>query len=250
MTSTTSRVPGAGPAAGESALMHNGWRVAGRAASSVITVVVAMVAALAAVIATATHFARDGQYTAFGHPVMTVLSGSMTPVIRTGDLIVDNPVTAAQARDLHVGQIISVREAPGSQAIITHRIIAVTVSQGAVNYVTKGDANNAPDTPLRPASDVIGVFRFAIPRGGYVLAALHRPLVLGLLLASPVLWFLAGPLFQLARRLDEPDAGAWAEPARPKKGPVEKAFAEKVRAERRAAMNDDAFRKGQARPPP
>ena len=205
MTSTTSRVSRTGSAAGVSTTVHNGWRRAGRAVSSVITVLVSMVAALAVVITIATHFSRDGQYTAFGHPVMSVLSGSMTPVIRTGDLIVDNPVTAAQARNLHVGQIISVREAPGSQAIITHRIVAVKVSHETVSYVTKGDANNAPDTPLRPASDVIGVFRFAIPRGGYVLAALHRPLVLDLLLASPVLWFLAGPLFQLARRLDEPE---------------------------------------------
>jgi signal peptidase len=137
---------------------------------------------------------------------MTVLSGSMTPVIRTGDLIVDNPVTAAQARQLHAGQIISVRETPYSHSVITHRIIAVQVHAGVVNYVTKGDANNAPDTVLRPSSDVIGVFRLAVPRGGYILAALHRPLVLGLLLASPVLWFLAAPLYRLARRMDEDPA--------------------------------------------
>jgi signal peptidase len=193
--------------------MHNGWRVAGGVVSTIITVLVSIVAVLAIILAIATHFSRDGQYTAFGHPVMTVLSGSMTPVIRTGDLIVDNPVTATQASDLHVGQIISVRDAPGSQTIITHRIVAVKVVHGAVSYVTKGDANNAPDTPLRPAPDVVGVFRFAIPRGGYVLSALHHPLVLGLLLASPFLWFLAGPLFQLARRMDEQNDGPLADSA-------------------------------------
>ena len=58
------------------------------------------------VIAVATHISRDGGYTAFGHPVMTVLSGSMAPVIRTGDLIVDNPVTPAQASTLQPGQIV------------------------------------------------------------------------------------------------------------------------------------------------
>jgi signal peptidase I len=80
-----------------------------------MTMLVCMVATLAIVIAVATHTSRNGQHAAFGHPVMTVLSGSMTPVIRTGDLIVDDPVTAAQARNLRVGQIISVREAPSSQ---------------------------------------------------------------------------------------------------------------------------------------
>jgi signal peptidase len=191
----------------------SGWHLAARAASSVAAVLISMTAALAMVIAIASHFSPDGQYRAFGHPVMAVLSGSMTPVIRTGDLIVDGPVTAAQAGHLHVGQIISVLEAPGSHTIITHRIVAVKVVDGAVGYVTKGDANNAPDTTLRRASDVIGVFRFAIPRGGYALSALHRPLVLGLLFASPVLWFLAGPLFRLARRMDEPDAREPAESA-------------------------------------
>lgn len=87
-----------------------------------------------------------------------------------------------------------------------------------MGYVTKGDANNAPDSPLRPALDVIGVFWFAIPRGGYILGAVHRPLVLGLLLTSPVLWFLAGPLWQLARRIDEPTGRKPAESAGEGKG--------------------------------
>jgi signal peptidase len=191
---------------------RNGWRAAGRAASALGIVVLSVAAALATVLAVATHLSRDGACTAFGHPVMTVLSGSMTPVIRTGDLIVDNPVTPAQASSLLPGQIISVREAPGSRKIITHRIVAVKVAHGAVSYITKGDANNAPDGTLRPASDVVGVFRFAVPRGGYLLAALHRPLVLGLLLASGLLALLAGPLFQLARRMDAPDEGDWRHP--------------------------------------
>jgi signal peptidase I len=198
---------------------HNGWRAAGQAASAVGIVLLSVTAVLATVIAIATHFSRDGTYTAFGHPVMTVLSGSMTPVIRTGDLIVDNPVTPAQASSLRPGQIISVREAPGSHKLITHRIVAVQVAHGIVSYVTKGDANNAPDGTPRPASEVVGVFRFAIPRGGYVLAALHRPLVLGLLLASPLLLLLAGPLFQFARRMDTPGDGDWRYPPTPKDWP-------------------------------
>jgi signal peptidase len=84
-----------------------------------------------------------------------------------------------------------------------------TTTGGAVAYITKGDANNAPDADPRPAKDVVGVFQRAIPRGGYILNALHQPLVLGLLLAAPVLWFIAGPLFEMARKMDEPavDAG-------------------------------------------
>ena len=172
--------------------------------STLFTIIVVMVACVAVVLAAATHFSPKGQYTVFGHPVMIVLSGSMSPVIRTGDLIVDDPVTAAQAEHLQVGQIISFRDAPGSQTVFTHRIVGIEHSGGQVFYITKGDANNAADAALRPASDVIGVFSTDIRRGGYLLNALHDPLVLGLLLASPVLWLLAGPLYRWARESDEP----------------------------------------------
>jgi len=191
-------IPAPAPVAGPSA-----WRYFRGVVSTVITVLAVVVACLALVLAVATHFSPRGQYRAFGHPVMIVLSGSMTPVIRTGDLVIDNAVSPAQARHLHVGQIVSVRDTPGSLTIITHRIVGVVRHGASVSYITKGDANNAADAVPRPAADVVGVFSTDIPRGGYILKALHEPLVLGLLLASPVLWFLAGLFFRWAREMDE-----------------------------------------------
>jgi signal peptidase len=128
----------------------------------------------------------------------------MSPVIKTGDLVVDDRVSTTQAEHLKVGQIISFREAPGSQTIYTHRIVGIEHLGGTVSYITKGDANGSPDTALRPSSDVIGVFAFAVPRGGYFLNALHKPLALFLILVSPVLWFLAGPLYKRAGEMDQP----------------------------------------------
>jgi signal peptidase len=178
-----------------------------RVCSALTAVLVATAAALVAVLAVATHLSPQGQYGAFGHPVLTVLSGSMTPVIRTGDLIVDDPVTPAQARRLRPGEIISFRAAPGSPVIITHRIVQRQVDRGIVNYVTKGDANNAPDAILRPAADVVGVFHYSIRDGGYILSALHRPLVVVMFLASILFWLLAGPFYRLAANLDKRQHG-------------------------------------------
>jgi len=179
------------------------WRRISSAVGTLATVLAVVVACVAVVLAVATHLAPRGEYRAFGHPVMIMTSGSMTPVIRTGDLVVDRTVSPAAARHLRVGQIVSVREVPGSDVVVTHRIVAVVTSQDRIFYVTRGDANNAPDAVLRPAGDVVGVVEFTIPRGGYVLEALHRPVVLGLIVAALLLGFLAGPLFRLARRLDE-----------------------------------------------
>ena len=179
------------------------WHRVSSIATTLTTVLIVVVASVALVLAVATHFSAKNQYRAFGHPVLTVLSGSMSPVIRTGDLIVDTPLSPGAATHLHVGQIVSFRDSPGSNVIVTHRIVGVTHASGLVSYVTKGDANATSDPVARPASDVIGVFGFAVPRGGYVLNALHKPLVLSLLVASVLLWFVAAPLFRWARRMDE-----------------------------------------------
>jgi len=178
--------------------------------STIVTVLLAMLAAVTIVIAVASRFSPKGQYTIFGHPAMVVLSGSMSPVIRTGDFIIDSPVTTTQAEHLHVGQIVSFHESPHSITIITHRIVGVTSVDGAVAYLTKGDANNAADATPRPASDVVGVFDRTIHRGGYFLTNLHKPEVLGLLLAAPVLWFMAAPLYNFAT---EPDTQPEPQPA-------------------------------------
>lgn len=172
-------------------------------ASTVATVVMTLLAVASIVLAVASHLSPRGEFEVFGHPTLSVLSGSMTPAIRTGDLVIDDPVTPAQASSLRVGQIITFR-VNGNQ-VFTHRIVRVVHdSDGAVAYVTKGDANNAPDSPPRPASSVVGLYRTRIPYGGYVLNALRTPLVLVLLGMSLLLAFTAAPLFRWARSSDAP----------------------------------------------
>jgi len=200
--SLTTALPltGTSPTIGRPRIARGAGRRSLRVFSTVVTVLVSVVAALAIVLAVASRMSPNGQATVFGHPVMSMLSGSMTGTINIGDFIVDDPVTAAQSQHLQVGQIVTFREVAGSTTLITHRIVAVKVVDGAVNYITKGDANNAPDAALRPASDVVGLYRFAIPRGGYILAALHQPRVILMLLVSVLLFFLVGPLFRIANK--------------------------------------------------
>ncbi len=179
------------------------WRKVLEIFSTGMTVLIAMLAAAAIVVAIASHMSSQGQYMAFGHPVMTVVSGSMAPVIDTGDVIIDSQVTPSETRHLHVGQIISFREALGSAVIITHRIVGIKVKKHRVGYYTKGDANQGQDLILRPAKNVVGVYQYSIRDGGYLLSALHQPLIMGLLLVSVILFFAAGPLFRMARKLDK-----------------------------------------------
>jgi hypothetical protein len=46
-----------------------------------------------------------------------------------------------------------------------------------------------------------------LPYGGYLLHALHRPIALVLLLASPLLWLLSGVFKAMAQELDAEDHG-------------------------------------------
>src|SRR5262249_3666247 len=151
-------------------------------AGTAVAVIVVMVAATVVVVAVATRLASTQEYTAFGHPVLVVLSGSMSPTIDTGDLILDSPVHGAQATKLRPGQIVTFYERPGSTAVVTHRIVEVVHQNGKLLYRTKGDANAAPDATLREPSTVIGTYTARVPRGGTFLSNLHDPLVLTLLL--------------------------------------------------------------------
>ena len=156
-----------------------------RGMPSTALVVVAVCLVGVAIVA---HAAATGRNTVFGHPVLVVLSGSMSPAIRTGDLIVDDPVSGAAAQRLHVGQATTFSDGPGSSRYVTHRIVGVVHRSTGVLYRTKGDANRSPDTALRPASDVIGTVAARLPHGGYVLADLHGRAVLAVAFALPLLW--------------------------------------------------------------
>jgi signal peptidase I len=181
-----------------------------------MAIVAVTIGSLAVVVAVASHLAPAGQYTVFGHPVLTVLSGSMAPTIRTGDLVYDDRLRPGQAAHLKAGQIITFRATPGGHQTFTHRIHAVVSVNGAVAYQTKGDANPSPDaTPVLP-SQVVGLYRGKIPYGGYFLNALHQPLALVLLLAAPCLWLLSGWFLGLARA-DQADQGR--APPRRRRGP-------------------------------
>jgi len=163
-----------------------------RVVQRVLVAVVVILAFVALSLALLVRPNAQGMDTIFGHPIFSVASGSMTPAIDTGDLIVDNPVSATQAADLHAGQIISFREsASGANSlIITHRIAAILPSSSGagVVYRTKGDANNAPDLGTVAPSQIVGVYSARVPFGAYVLSTLHQPLTFVVLIMIPVVY--------------------------------------------------------------
>ena len=97
-----------------------------------------------------------------------VLSGSMEPALSVGDLLVIREAKAYDTGDIVVYQ-------SGSMAVV-HRIVEMTEE----TVTTRGDANNAPDTPV-PLDALKGRVVLVIPLLGYAVWTLKSPV--GILVA-------------------------------------------------------------------
>lgn len=113
---------------------------------------------------------------AFGiHPYI-VESGSMEPVIHTGAVaFVDTTDTSITKGDIVTYQL------PNGQ-MVTHRVKEET----ADGYIFQGDANEAADAHVITGSQIIGTYKFQIPKLGFLIGRLGKKglfLVLGWVVA-------------------------------------------------------------------
>ncbi len=120
----------------------------------------------------------------FGWRFDTVYSGSMEPAINVGSMVVVRQVDPSAIRD---GDIITFVSRVKADSFVTHRVVEVTNDEGTLAFLTKGDANDAPDEDSVRASDVVGRVRFSVPYAGYAADFLRKPLGFGLLIGLPAL---------------------------------------------------------------
>ena len=104
---------------------------------------------------------------AFDARPLVVLSGSMEPALRTGDVSVVSSIAPLDARP---GDIVTFRDPDNAERLITHRVRAMHVQGDAVVFRTRGDANNVSERWRVPASGEIGRVVYSIPKLGGVLA--------------------------------------------------------------------------------
>jgi signal peptidase I len=119
-----------------------------------------------------------------GWRAYVVHTGSMTPHIASGDLVIDRP-----AGPVHVGEVITFAKSPGQY--VTHRVAAITKD----GIQTKGDANPTDDFGYVSQSEVAGRVFAAIPYAGFVVVFCSHPEgVIGVVLLMCSIW-LAWSLF-------------------------------------------------------
>lgn len=89
-----------------------------------------------------------------GWQPVAITSGSMSPLIRAGDVVLLDPDAPVEA-----GSVITY---PRGAGLETHRVVSATRD----GYVTRGDANAAPDRHLVTTEEVVGVGRLVVPLVG------------------------------------------------------------------------------------
>jgi signal peptidase len=117
----------------------------------------------------------------------TMLTGSMSPGIVPGDIIVDTPERAA---DIRVGQIITYQIPVEDHRVESHRVVWVHHNaDGTALFRTKGDANNGDDPwTAKAGATTVWQVRGVVPAAGAVIRFLREPAVS--LLLTRVLPFL------------------------------------------------------------
>ena len=112
----------------------------------------------------------------FGYRFYNVLTPSMQPFFKPGDMIF---VKLTQPSQVKVGDVVTFSPSAKSTAFLTHRVVELLPAQEGkpARMVTKGDYNNAADPPVG-LSAVIGVHVFTIPFMGKVIDMMRSNLLI------------------------------------------------------------------------
>jgi signal peptidase I len=142
-----------------------------------------------ALVAVAWHFFAPSNIG--GSTRYVVTSGvSMQPHFHTGDLAITRPASTYK-----VGEVVAYHSTV-LHVTVLHRIIA----RHGNRYVFKGDNNNFID-PVQPTrAELLGKLWIHVPHGGFVLKALHAPIVAAVLCALVGLFALFGAGQKRGRR--------------------------------------------------
>lgn len=127
--------------------------------------------------------------------VYAVRSGSMSPTLKVGDVILVGPPPAT----LQEGMIVSFQS--GDNQLTTHRIVGIMEGN---HLQTKGDANEEPDANLVPLDKVKKAFIFRIPYLGYVGHFIRTPLGWLLFVITPASLIIYGEIKNIVAALKSP----------------------------------------------
>jgi signal peptidase len=140
-----------------------------------------------------------------GYQTSTMLTGSMSPLINPGDIVVTQPVPVA---DIKAGDVITYHIPVEDQRVETHRVTEITAKpDGTFVVQTKGDANNGADPWLAAISTpTVDRHILTVPYVGDAIRAIRQPLVLNALMYGAPAVLVIGMLAGIWRKTPEKTA--------------------------------------------
>jgi signal peptidase I len=122
--------------------------------------------ATAAVLAGAAALACLGLLRFTGHVVLIDRSDSMAPAIHAGDLLITR---AVEARSIRPGDVVTFSDPTRAGQSVTHRVVSVK-GQAQLDFVTRGDANDASETWSIASDGTVGRLQVVLPGVGRAIA--------------------------------------------------------------------------------
>ena len=123
-----------------------------------------------------------------GSTPYTILTSSMEPGLPPGTLVIVKPIDPV---DIRIGTVITYQLDSGEPEVVTHRVIEIqgpNLPDADPSWITKGDANSAPDAKPVMSVQLRGAVWYSVPLIGWVnnvvngdLRAVVIPVVAGLL---------------------------------------------------------------------
>ncbi|MBL5782726.1 signal peptidase I [Heyndrickxia sporothermodurans] len=129
--------------------------------------------------------------TLFGISPLTVLTNSMHPFIKAGDLVFIKKVEPSEVK---VNDVITFKETPTK--FITHRVTAIKKNKGTIGFVTKGDNNNVADSKIVASNQLIGSLQLKIPKAGYFSKFVSGPIGFILLILIPATGYICLEVYE------------------------------------------------------
>ncbi len=130
-----------------------------------------------------------------GWQTVTVMSGSMAPAYAVDAVLAIDSVDPAQIQQ---GDVIAFQP-EADRPMITHRVVAIEQTAGGLQFVTKGDANEDPDTNPVPASAVRGRVVFGVPYLGLFVRTVRNPVGFAVLFVLPAILLIGQEILTLRR---------------------------------------------------
>ena len=136
---------------------------------------------------------------------LIVLTDSMYPDIKSGDIIICKEIDAA---DVELDDVISFYDPEGNgTSVVTHKVVEIIEENGTRSFRTKGINNNTEDRLLVPAEKVIAEYtNIRIPLAGNV--ALFMQSTTGLIVCVVVPIVLLVGYDVIRRKMYEKNKGA------------------------------------------